>query len=151
MTYLGADYALVDTTNQGSEKMLVLTRKPQEKIQIGDNITITVIKTKGKTVRLGIEAPANVNVLRGELTFEIENNEVSPEQEVDKVRSSTTRNRIEKALETHGQAGSDSQEPSDSKTQFVRASRSKIKTLLPELLGDAGPLREMLDRRVEIS
>ena len=47
--------------------MLVLTRKNQEKIRIGDDITITVIKTKGKSVRLGIEAPNDVPVLRGEL------------------------------------------------------------------------------------
>ena len=130
--------------------MLVLTRKPQEKIQIGDNITITVIKTKGKTVRLGIEAPSDVNVLRGELTFDIED-EVSPEPEVDNSVRSTTHNRIESVLETSSQAGFESPEPVDSKTEFVRTSRSKIKTLLPELLGDAGPLREMLDRRVEIS
>src|SRR5436190_19552567 len=50
--------------------MLVLTRKYQEKIRIGDNITITVLRTKGKAVRLGIEAPANVPVIRGELSFE---------------------------------------------------------------------------------
>ena len=37
--------------------MLVLTRKYQEKIRIGDNITITVLRMKGKAVRLGIEAP----------------------------------------------------------------------------------------------
>jgi len=47
--------------------MLVLTRKQNEKIRIGENITITVIRMKGKGVRLGIEAPKNVNVLRGEL------------------------------------------------------------------------------------
>src|SRR5918995_3037116 len=52
--------------------MLVLTRKYQEKIKIGDNITITVLRTKGKAVRLGIEAPANVPVIRGELKFEDE-------------------------------------------------------------------------------
>src|SRR5436190_14347176 len=50
--------------------MLVLTRKYQEKIRIGDNITITVLRTKGKAVRLGIEAPADVPVIRGELTFD---------------------------------------------------------------------------------
>ena len=47
--------------------MLVLTRKLQEKIRIGDDITITVLKLKGKSVRLGIEAPAKVPVARGEL------------------------------------------------------------------------------------
>ena len=50
--------------------MLVLTRKLQEKIRIGDQVTITVLRTKGKTVRLGIEAPADVPVIRGELAFE---------------------------------------------------------------------------------
>ena len=50
--------------------MLVLTRKQNEKIRIGDNITITVVRMKGKSVRLGIEAPNQVNVLRGELIFD---------------------------------------------------------------------------------
>ncbi len=53
--------------------MLVLTRKQNEKIRIGDNITITVIRMKGKAVRLGIEAPKNINVLRGELLFDAAN------------------------------------------------------------------------------
>lgn len=50
--------------------MLVLTRKQNEQIRIGDSITITVLRTKGKAVRLGIVAPHDVNVLRGELAFE---------------------------------------------------------------------------------
>jgi carbon storage regulator CsrA len=49
--------------------MLVLTRKFQEKIRIGNNITITVFRIKGKAVRLGIDAPSDVTVLRGELSF----------------------------------------------------------------------------------
>jgi carbon storage regulator len=51
--------------------MLVLTRKQNEKVRIGNEITITVLRTKGKAVRLGIEAPAHINVLRGELVFEL--------------------------------------------------------------------------------
>ncbi len=51
--------------------MLVLTRKPNEKIRIGDEIVITVLRTKGKGVRLGIEAPAHIQVLRGELVFKL--------------------------------------------------------------------------------
>ena len=47
--------------------MLVLTRKSQERIHIGDNITITVVKIKGNTVRVGIEAPGDVRVIRGEI------------------------------------------------------------------------------------
>lgn len=47
--------------------MLVLTRKQSETIQIGENVTIKVIATGRGKVKLGIEAPADVRVLRGEL------------------------------------------------------------------------------------
>lgn len=47
--------------------MLVLTRKVKERIQIGDDITITVVRIKGRTVRLGIEAPSQLRVRREEL------------------------------------------------------------------------------------
>jgi carbon storage regulator len=47
--------------------MLVLTRKPGEKLSIGDDITLTVVSVRGNQIRLGIEAPAHVGVLRGEL------------------------------------------------------------------------------------
>ncbi|MFQ5733639.1 MAG: carbon storage regulator [Planctomycetaceae bacterium] len=48
--------------------MLILTRKRFEEIRIGDDIRIKVIRTGRNTVKLGIEAPSNVRVLRGELT-----------------------------------------------------------------------------------
>ena len=47
--------------------MLVLTRKPQERIHIGENITITVVRVQGNTVRIGIEAPKQIRVVRGEV------------------------------------------------------------------------------------
>lgn len=47
--------------------MLVLSRKPNEEILIGENVKITVLKVKGNTVRIGIEAPQSVKVKRGEL------------------------------------------------------------------------------------
>ena len=40
--------------------MLVLTRKLQEKIRVGNDITITVLRVKGNTVRIGVEAPRDV-------------------------------------------------------------------------------------------
>ena len=46
--------------------MLVLTRKSQDSIRIGDNITVTVLRIKGNTVRIGIEAPDSVRIIRGE-------------------------------------------------------------------------------------
>ena len=48
--------------------MLVLTRKVQQQIQIGDKVTITIVRVKGQTVRVGIEAPKDVRVIRSELT-----------------------------------------------------------------------------------
>ncbi|QDU97033.1 carbon storage regulator [Lignipirellula cremea] len=47
--------------------MLVLTRKLKQEIQIGDNIRIVVQQIKGNTVRIGIEAPSEVAIRRGEL------------------------------------------------------------------------------------
>ena len=47
--------------------MLVLTRKNNEKIHVGENITITVLRIKGTAISLGIEAPQGVRILRGEL------------------------------------------------------------------------------------
>ena len=47
--------------------MLVLSRKLKQEIQIGDDIKITVLKIKGNTVRLGIEAPRDIHIVRGEI------------------------------------------------------------------------------------
>lgn len=47
--------------------MLVLTRKPDEQIRIGDDIVITIVRVKGNTIRVGVEAPKGVRVIRGEL------------------------------------------------------------------------------------
>jgi len=47
--------------------MLVLSRKRDERIVIGDNIVITVVDVRGDKVRLGIEAPAEVPVHRQEV------------------------------------------------------------------------------------
>ena len=47
--------------------MLVLTRKSGEAINVGDEITITVLEIRGNQVRLGIEAPLTVVIQRKEL------------------------------------------------------------------------------------
>ena len=47
--------------------MLVLTRKPGEKVVIGNGVTVTVVEVTGNKVRVGIDAPAQVRILRGEL------------------------------------------------------------------------------------
>lgn len=47
--------------------MLVLTRRPNETIRIGDNITITVLGVKGNQVRIGVNAPKEISVHREEI------------------------------------------------------------------------------------
>ncbi len=47
--------------------MLVLSRKRDERIVIGDNIVITIVEVRGDKVRLGIDAPAEVPVHRQEV------------------------------------------------------------------------------------
>lgn len=58
--------------------MLVLSRKPGEKIVVGDDIVITVIRSTNSQVKIGIEAPEDVAVMREELRY-AENKECSHE------------------------------------------------------------------------
>ncbi len=55
--------------------MLVLTRKKHETIQIGDSIVIKVISTGRGKVKIGVEAPSTIRVLRGELAQVIADHE----------------------------------------------------------------------------
>jgi carbon storage regulator len=50
--------------------MLVLTRKAEQKIRIGNDIVITVLKVQGDQVSIGIEAPKKLQIVREELLFE---------------------------------------------------------------------------------
>lgn len=52
--------------------MLVLSRKPNESIFIGDHVTVTVISVRGNNVRLGIKAPRDVEIHRDEIRRKIE-------------------------------------------------------------------------------
>ena len=121
--------------------MLVLTRKYQEKIRIGENITITVLRTKGKAVRLGIEAPDDVPVIRGELTFE------SAAAEAETSQSPTRR---AAARRSESSSSWTTQSPvSQPATQvgLQRVPRDKVAGMLPRLVAGEGPLRTMMDRR----
>jgi carbon storage regulator len=51
--------------------MLVLTRKPDQSIMVGNEIEITVLEVRGEQVRLGIRAPRNVTVHRKEVFEQI--------------------------------------------------------------------------------
>ncbi len=140
--------------------MLVLTRKQQEKIRIGDHITITVLKSKGKAVRLGIEAPAEVPVIRGELSFAgqaVEWAEAPTEQtalsqalpvSVEGQHSGPERLRDNWPTEARFPVGAAlPTEKAARSISLQRVSREQISQALPKLAVGAGPLRVMLDRR----
>lgn len=59
----------VSFSTEGECIILVLSRKIQEKLRIGDEITLVVIRIDATSVRLGIEAPLHVNIIRDELGF----------------------------------------------------------------------------------
>lgn len=64
--------------------MLVLSRKADQRIRIGDDITIVVNQIKGNRVTIGIEAPDGVRILRGELrdvAEQFDDDEVPPPPE----------------------------------------------------------------------
>lgn len=50
--------------------MLVLSRKVGERLVIGDNITVVINRIAGNRVTIGIEAPSDVRIVRGELSPE---------------------------------------------------------------------------------
>ncbi|PIC88558.1 carbon storage regulator [Sporosarcina sp. P21c] len=64
--------------------MLVLSRKAGDTIKIADNIEVKILEVKGDTVRVGIEAPKSVDIVRGELIQSIkETNTESLTMDVD--------------------------------------------------------------------
>jgi len=139
--------------------MLVLTRKYQEKIRIGENITITVLRMKGKAVRLGIEAPTNVPVVRGELSFEdapAEDDGLAT-IEVDSTEISTSRSgRLIAGIAGMSTEWATDSDPSAAKTAakqetvkvgFSRMRRGAVSKLMPKLVPGTAPLRAMMDQR----
>ena len=47
--------------------MLILSRKVNEKVMIGDDITVSIIEVRGDQVRIGVDAPKSVKVFRREV------------------------------------------------------------------------------------
>jgi len=56
--------------------MLVLTRRAEEKIKIGDNIIVSVLSVEGGVVKIGIDAPREVTILRMEVLEQIKNENI---------------------------------------------------------------------------
>jgi carbon storage regulator len=59
--------------------MLILTRKEGETILIGENISIKIVEIRGKQVRLGIDAPVDLLVLREEMKLQGQDEPVESE------------------------------------------------------------------------
>ncbi|HVT29565.1 MAG TPA: carbon storage regulator [Lacipirellulaceae bacterium] len=139
--------------------MLVLTRKYQEKIRIGDNITITVLRAKGKAVRLGIEAPADVPVIRGELAFERDSKREGDGEMISTVSFSSSdprkRSTCAGGKTTPNEWATDSRPDAvacattrkyEPKVGLSRVPRSKVANLLPKLVSGQAPLRAMMEK-----
>ena len=122
--------------------MLVLTRKYQEKIRIGNDITITVLRTKGKAVRLGIEAPPNVPVIRGELKFE----EQATDSEGPVTAAAASANRHESFSEPAWTTKRLQRERAP-EVGHRRVSRERVPELLPRLVSGDAPLRALIEKR----
>lgn len=56
--------------------MLVLTRRADEKIQIGDNIVISILEIESGSVKIGIDAPKEIQILRMEILEQIKNENI---------------------------------------------------------------------------
>jgi carbon storage regulator len=78
--------------------MLVLTRKSNQSIMIGDDIEVSVLAIMGEKVRIGIQAPRDVPVFRKEVYLEIQQ-ERSAEEE-----STAARDEVDAALRSLGDA-----------------------------------------------
>lgn len=76
--------------------MLVLTRKSNQSIMIGDDIEVTVLSIMGEKVRIGIQAPREVPVFRTEVYLEIQEEQGNPGE--------GTREKVDAALRKLGQA-----------------------------------------------
>ena len=69
--------------------MLVLTRKLGETIVIGDDIVIKVVDIHGKQIRLGIEAPTEISIFRGEIYERIQEENQRPSKGESQEENST--------------------------------------------------------------
>jgi carbon storage regulator CsrA len=123
--------------------MLVLSRKYQEKIRIGNGITITILRAKGKAVRLGIEAPPDVPVIRGELAFDaLRHNGDNPEVASN---GSEAREFSTRATANHRQAPQ--RDLPNGQVALHRVPRGRAAEILPKLMPAQAPLRAMLNQR----
>jgi carbon storage regulator len=74
--------------------MLVLTRKSNQSIMIGDDIEVTVLSVMGEKVRIGIQAPRDIPVFRKEVYLEIQQERMAQDGD--------SRQKVDEALQSLG-------------------------------------------------
>jgi carbon storage regulator len=79
--------------------MLVLTRKSNQSIMIGDDIEVSVLSVMGEKVRIGIQAPRDIPVFRKEVYLEIQQERVAAGEPTAEDR---TREQVDEALRKLG-------------------------------------------------
>jgi carbon storage regulator len=79
--------------------MLVLTRKSNQSIMIGDDIEVSVLSIMGEKVRIGIQAPRDIPVFRKEVYLEIQ------QERAKEMASSNVRAEVDQALRKLGESG----------------------------------------------
>jgi carbon storage regulator len=78
--------------------MLVLTRKSNQSIMIGDDIEVSVLSIMGEKVRIGIQAPRDIPVFRKEVYLEIQ------QERAKEMASSNVRAEVDQALRKLGES-----------------------------------------------
>jgi carbon storage regulator len=84
--------------------MLVLTRKSNQSIMIGDDIEVSVLSIMGEKVRIGIQAPRDIPVFRKEVYLEIQQERAGAVEGTPAEDSTTVRGEVDEALRKLGTA-----------------------------------------------
>jgi carbon storage regulator len=82
--------------------MLVLTRKSNQSIMIGDDIEVSVLSVVGEKVRIGIQAPQTVPVFRTEIYLEIQRQGADSATSVERAQDGATHGEVDEALRELG-------------------------------------------------
>ena len=84
--------------------MLVLTRKSNQSIMIGDDIEVSVLSIMGEKVRIGIQAPRDIPVFRKEVYLEIQQERAGAAEDAPTEANNNVRGEVDEALRKLGTA-----------------------------------------------
>lgn len=76
--------------------MLILTRKIEEEIRIGSDITIKILSISDNQIKIGIDAPSNVQIFRGEVYEKVVQNTINASQSISDSKIDLSKYKIKK-------------------------------------------------------